>query len=47
MLLKEKYTYANKLKAIENLGQNFDWDDQSGVLQKIKPLIENTKRRLK
>jgi hypothetical protein len=47
MLLKEKYTFVNKLKAIENLGDNFDWDDQSGVLQKIKPLIESTKRRLK
>jgi len=47
MLLKEKHTFVNKLKAIENLGDNFDWDDQSGVLQKIKPLIEATKRRLK
>jgi hypothetical protein len=39
MLLKEKHTYVNKLKAIENLGDNFDWDDQAGLLAKIKPMI--------
>ncbi len=47
MLLKEKYTFVNKLKEIEKLGENFDWDDQSGILEKIKPLIDSTKKRLK
>lgn len=39
MLLKEKHTYVNKLKAIENLGDNFDWDDHAGLLAKIRPMI--------
>lgn len=47
MLLKEKHTYVNKLKVIENLGESFDWDDQSGILNKIKPLVDAAKKRLK
>ncbi len=47
MLLKEKHNYVDKLKDIQKWGERFDWDDQNGILVKIKPLIDATKKRLK
>lgn len=46
-LTKEKALYAQKLNDITAIGNNMDWEERSKLLEKIKPLIDRTKEKLK
>jgi len=39
-LLTERNLYLQKWRMIEKLGQDQDWQDETGILQKIRQLIE-------
>jgi hypothetical protein len=39
-LLKERNLYLRKWRMIEKLGQENDWQDDTGLLQRIRLLIE-------
>ena len=39
-LLTERNLYLQKWRMIEKLGQDQDWQDETGLLQKIRLLIE-------
>ena len=39
--------YAAKLNDIIALGSNLDWDERSGIMQKIKPYIQAAQRKMK
>lgn len=46
-LMKEKAIYAAKLNDICAIGSNLEWEQRSRVLQKIKPLIDAGKNKLR
>lgn len=46
-LMKEKAIYAAKLNDIYAIGSNLEWEQRSRVLQKIKPLIDAGKNKLR
>lgn len=41
ILLRERNVYLEKWRMIEQLGQDNDWNDDTGLLNAIKELIEN------
>lgn len=45
--MKEKAIYAAKLNDICAIGSNLEWEQRSRVLQKIKPLIDTAKNKLR
>ena len=47
MLLKERALYAGKLSDIWALGENLDWEERSGLIERIRPMILAAKERLK
>ena len=39
--LKERNGYLEKLRQIEDIGSNLDWDDDEGILKEISDLLYN------
>lgn len=46
-LMKEKSMFACKLADIASIGNNLEWDERSRLLERIRPIIENGKYRLR
>jgi hypothetical protein len=46
-LAKEKALYSSKLNDITSIGNNLEWEERSKLLEKIRPIIEGTKKKLR
>lgn len=46
-LMKEKSMFACKLSDIASIGNNLEWEQRSRLLEKIRPIIETGKYKLR